>query len=208
MNNFCVKCGTKLENGQRFCASCGNSTNVQPPKKKNSALTTIAIVFGVILLIGGISSLSEDLTDYTEKITTTEKKEVKKEYKQDEIASYKQVNYSITKIEKTKGSNEYFQAKEGYEYVKVTIKIENKSNKKISYNSLNFQMVNGDGVEASIYSITAEEDVMLDFGELDAGGTVEGVIIWEQKENDNNLKLRYYDNVLFDDEYTFQFLLN
>ena len=137
-----------------------------------------------------------------------EKEDFKKDYKQNEVVTFEGVNYSITKVEKTKGSNEYFQAKEGYEFVKVTIKIENNSDKKISYNALDFQMVNGDGVEASIYSITAEEDVMLDFGELDAGGTVEGVIIWEQKENDNNLKLRYYDNVLFDDEYTFQFLLN
>ena len=96
----------------------------------------------------------------------------------------------------------------GYEYVKATIKIENKSDKKISYNALDFQMVNGDGVEASVYSVTAEDDVQLNSGELDAGGKVEGVIIWEQKQGDSGLKIRYYENVLFDDEYTFQWTLD
>ena len=69
-------------------------------------------------------------------------------------------------------------------------------------------MVNGDGVEASVYSITAEDDVQLNSGELDAGGKVEGVIIWEQKQGDTGLKIRYYENVLFDDEYTFQWTLD
>ena len=69
-------------------------------------------------------------------------------------------------------------------------------------------MVNGDGVEASVYSVTAEDDVQLNSGELDAGGKIEGVIIWEQKQNDTGLKVRYYDNVLFDDAYTFQWTLD
>lgn len=134
--------------------------------------------------------------------------EMQKDYKQNEVVTFEDVKYSITKVEKTKGSNKYFQAKEGYEFVKVTIKIENNSDEKIPYNALDFQMVNGDGVEASVYSITAEEDVLLNSGELDAGGKVEGVIIWEQKEGDTGLKVRYYENVLFDDEYTFQFILD
>ena len=117
------------------------------------------------------------------------------------------VKYSITKVEITKGSNEYFQAKDGYEYVKVTLRIENKSKEKISYNALDWKMVNGDGAEASIYSITAEDDVELNSGELDAGGKIEGVIIWEQKIGDNNLKLRYYETI-FDNDYKLQFTLN
>ena len=60
----------------------------------------------------------------------------------------------------------------------------------------------------SNWNITAEDDVSLDFGELDAGGQTEGVIIWEQKENDNNLKVRYYENILFDEDYTFEWSLD
>lgn len=69
-------------------------------------------------------------------------------------------------------------------------------------------MVNGDGAEASIYSITAEDDIMLQSGELDSGGTIEGVIIWEQKQGDTGLKVRYYNNVLIDNDYTFEWTLD
>lgn len=183
----CKYCQTEIDKKARVCPNC---------KKKQSHLVRW-IILGVlaVVIIGTI-------------VGSGDKKDFQKEYKQSDVVTYKDVEYSITKVEKTKGSNEYFQAKDGYEYVKVTIKIENKSNKKISYNALDFQMVNGDGAEASVYSITAEDDVQLSFGELDTGGKIEGVIIWEQKQDDSGLKVRYYKNVLFDDDYTFQWTLD
>lgn len=39
-----------------------------------------------------------------------------------------------TNVKTSKGSNKFFQTKESYEYVKVTIKIENNSFEIISYN--------------------------------------------------------------------------
>ncbi len=184
----CKYCQTEIDNKAKVCPNC---------KKKQSHLVRW-IVLGIlaVIIIGAIIGGGGNKEDF------------QKEYKQNDVVTYKNVKYSITKVEKTKGSNEYFQAKDGYEYVKVTIKIENNSDKKISYNALDFQMVNGDGVEASVYSITAEDDVQLNSGELDAGGKIEGVIIWEQKQNDTGLKVRYYDNVLFDDAYTFQWTLD
>lgn len=181
----CKYCQSEIDKKAKICPNC---------KKKQSHIFRW-ILIGIIVI--GIVSLSFNNDD-----------NFIKEYNQNDIVTYKNVEYSITNVEKTKGSNEFFQAKDGYEYVKVTIKIENKSDKKISYNSLNFQMVDGDGKEASVYSITAEDDVSLDFGELDAGGQTEGVIIWEQKENDNNLKVRYYENILFDEDYTFEWSLD
>ena len=184
---LCKYCKTEIPKAAKVCPNC---------KKKQSHIARWIIlgILGVIIIgsvIGGGNN--EDF---------------QKEYKQNDVVTYKDVNYSITNVEKTKGTNQYFQAKDGYEYVKVKIKIENKSNTKISYNALDFQMVNGDGVEASVYSITAENDVELNSGELDAGGKIEGVIIWEQKQGDTGLKVRYYNNVLFDKEYTFQWTLD
>lgn len=133
---------------------------------------------------------------------------VQKEYTQSEVATYKDVEYSVVKVEKTQGTNEYIKPKDGYEYVKVTLKINNKSDKKISYNALDWQMVNANGIEDAWGSYTGDGDIKLNSGDLDAGGTVEGVLIWEEPVNDDNLRLRYYDNVLLDDEYTFQFKLD
>ncbi len=183
----CKYCQTEIDKKASVCPKC--------QKKQSHPIRWIILGAIAIVIIGIV-------------IGNKEKENFQKEYNQNDIVTYKDVEYSITKVEKTTGSNVYFQAKDSYEFVKVTIKIENKSNQKISYNALNFQMVNGDGIEASVYSITAEDDVQLNFGELDAGGKIEGVIIWEQKKNDKDLKVRYYENVLFDNNYTFQWTLD
>ena len=184
----CKYCQTEIDKKAKICPNCH--------KKQSHVVRWIILGILAIIVIAAIASGGGDKDNF------------KKEYKQNDIVTYKDVKYSITNVEKTKGSNKYFQAKDGYEYVKVKIKIENNSDKKISYNALNFQMVNGDGVEASVYSITAEEDIQLNSGELDAGGKIEGVIIWEQKQGDTGLKVRYYENVLLDDNYTFQWILD
>lgn len=131
----------------------------------------------------------------------------KKDYQQNEVATYEDVDYTIVKVEKTQGTNEYIKPKEGMEYVKVTLRIENKSDKKISYNQIDWKMVNSDGVEDTFGAITAEKDVSLSSGNLDAGGKVEGVLIWEEKIGDNNLRLRYYGSIV-DENYTLQFKLD
>ncbi len=182
----CKYCQTEIDKKAKICPNCH--------KKQSHIVRWILLGILVVIIISSIAGGGKD--------------DFQKEYKQNDMVTYKNVNYSITSVEKTKGTNQYFQAKEGYEYVKVKIKIENNSDKKISYNPLDFQMVNGDGVEASVYSITAEDDVLLHSGELDAGGKIEGVIIWEQKQGDTGLKVRYYNNVLIDDDYTFQWTLN
>lgn len=183
----CKYCQTEIDRKAKICPNCH--------KKQSHILRWILLgLLSVIIVIAIIGGKGEE--------------NFQKEYKQSDTVTYKDVSYSITDVKKTKRSNKYLQAKDGYEYVKVKIKIENKSDKKISYNALDFQMVNGDGVEASVYSITAEDDVQLSSGELDAGGKIEGVIIWEQKKGDTGLRVRYYKNVLFDDDYTFQWSLD
>ncbi|MBQ6840796.1 MAG: DUF4352 domain-containing protein [Bacilli bacterium] len=184
----CKYCQTEIDKKAKICPNCH--------KKQSHIVRWVILGLLAIIVVGVIAGGSG------------EEDKFQKEYNQNDMVTYKDVNYSIISVDKTKGSNQYFQAKDGYEFVKVKIKIENKSDKKISYNALDFQMVNGDGVEASVYSITAEDDVQLHSGELDAGGKIEGVIIWEQKQNDTNLKVRYYENVLFDDDYTFQWTLD
>ncbi len=182
----CKYCQSEIDEKAKICPHC---------HKKQSHLVRW-IVLGVIavIIIAAIAGGGG-------------KDNFVKDYNQDDVVTYKDVKYSITKVEKTKGSNEYWQAKDGNEYVKVTIKVENTSNKKISYNALDFQMVNGDGVEDSFYTITAEGDKDFGSGELDPGGKTEGVIIWEQKKGDTGLRIRYYENVIFDSDYTFQWTL-
>lgn len=186
----CKYCQTEIDKKAKVCPNCRKK---QPGIGKWIVLGIIAI-FVIAAIVG---------QNETEK----EEKNRKKDFTQNEIASYENVDYSIVKVEKTQGTNEFIKPKDGYEYVKVTVRIENKSDKKISYNALDWQMVNSDGQEDAWGTYTADDDITLSSGELDAGGKVEGILVWEQKINDNNLRLRYYSSIL-DDKYTLQFKLD
>ena len=183
----CPDCQKEVSKSAKACPNCGK-------KLKKPIFLYVILGILIIAIIGGMTSSKKE-------------QERKKEFSQNEVATYKDVDYSIVKVEKTQGNNEYIKPKSGYEYVKVTLKIENKSNEKISYNALDWKMVNSDGVEDAWGSITADGDITLSSGDLDAGGKVEGVLTWEQKIGDNNLKLRYYETIL-DSEYKLQFTLD
>ena len=187
----CKYCQTDIDKKAKVCPNC---------KRKQPGITKW-VVLGIVavLFIAGIAGQND-----------AEKKEAerKKDFSQNEVATYEGVEYSIQNVEKTQGSNQFVKPKDGYEYVKVTLKIENKSDKKISYNALDWQMVNSDGAEDAWGTYTADNDVTLSSGELDAGGNVVGVLVWEEKIGDNNLRLRFYDNLLSQEKYTLQFKLD
>ncbi len=188
---MCKYCRSEIDKKAKVCPNC---------KKKQPGIAKW-IILGIvaIFIIASIAGSNEE---------NKKEKNRKKDFTQSEIATFKDVKYSIVNVEKTQGSSQFVKPKEGYEYVKVTVKIENTSDEKISYNALDWQMVNSDGQEDAFGTYTADDDVTLSSGELDAGGKIEGVLVWEQKIGDNNLRLRFYNNALFDKKYSLQFKLN
>lgn len=189
----CQYCQTDIPMAASVCPNCKGKQG--DFIKKHPVMFVLLILFA-ICAVGAI-------------INGVKEANFKKDYTQSETVTYKEVNYSITNVEKTEYENDFSSAPEGYEYVKVTMKIENKSNKKISYNPLDFKMINADGQETEYdFYVGADTEKELHSGSLAAGGTVEGYIVWKQKKNDNNLRVRYYKNALFDDEYTFQWKLD
>ena len=183
----CKHCQTEIDAKAKVCPNC---------RKKQGMPVWLIIIIAIvaIVVISSIAGGNE------EKFET--------DYNQSDVVTYNDVNYSIIKVEKTKGSNEYCEPSEGKEYVKVTVRIENNSDETISYNGLDWQMINANGVEDAWGSYTCDDDETLSSGDLEKGGHIEGVLVWEQNIGDDNLRLRYYDNVLFDEEYTFQFKLD
>lgn len=185
----CKYCKSEIDDEAKICPKCNKKQGLHIIKLGTLIIILIAIV---VVVTGGSNS---------------DKENRRKEFAQSEIANYENVEYSIIKVEKTQGTSEYVKPKAGYEYVKVTLKISNKSDKKISYNALDWQMVNSNGVEDAWGTYTVDDDITLNSGDLDAGGTVEGVLVWEEPINDSDLRLRYYDNA-FNNEYTLQFKLD
>ena len=181
----CKYCQTEIDKKAKICPNC--------KKKQGGLVKWIIIGILVFAILGGLFSGGDEETFV-------------RDYEQDDVVTYEDIEYSIIKVEKTQGTNEFCKPKEGKEYVKVTIKIKNNSDEKIPYNALDWQMVNANGDEDVWGSYTCDDDETLSSGDLDAGGTKEGVLVWEQKIGDDNLRLRYYESIL-EEEYTFQWKL-
>lgn len=160
-------------------------------------IISISILSMLLLLLVGCTD-AEKATDSSGN--------TKKDFEQEEIATVNNVNYSITKIERTKGK-EYFEAGEGKEYVIFTIQIENKSDKKISYNALDWKVEDSSGDEKTYALWGGDTNVDLNSGDLNSGGAKIGTIAFEVPKDDKKLKLKYYDNML-SENYTVAFIVN
>ena len=123
-----------------------------------------------------------------------------------ETATFDDVDYTLTKVEKSNG-DDFDQPKKGYEYVVVTLKIENKSEENIPYSTFDWKMENSEGQISEESLAIIDSDTALSDGELKPGGSVKGTIVFEEPKKDKGLKLHYYGNIL-SDEAEFHFVLN
>ena len=135
-----------------------------------------------------------------------EKEEVKIVLAQDEVGTYKGVEYSVVSVEKNTGVEDEI-PKEGYEYVVVTVKIENKSREKISYNPYDWKMENSQGQESNEAFVVFNNDTHLNSGDLRRGDVVSGTMVFEQPAQDDGLILHYYQNSFFDHEPSISFII-
>ncbi len=88
--------------------------------------------------------------------------------------------------------DEFTQPSSGKEYVKVSLKIQNKSNDTKSFNALNWEMESSDGViDDYMKAVLAQADDSLGSGDLATGGTKNGSIVFEVPAGDTGLKLHF-----------------
>lgn len=171
----------------------------------------------VVVVIGAIASGGDNdkkpvdnpskaaVSDST-KQDDKKKDEVKEFYNVGEVANVKGLEMSVTKVEKSKGT-EFDKPKDSMEYVIVTVKIKNNSKDKIAYNPFYFKMQNSKGqIEDGAFSIV-NQDTALESGDLAPDGEVEGTLIYEEPIDDKALILQYQDNI-FSDKVKLQFKLN
>lgn len=89
----------------------------------------------------------------------------------------------------------YAKPSEGMEYIKINLSIKNVSNDMSSFNALHFKIENDNGaIETYTNATMAQADDSLGHGDLAAGGTKDGSIVFEVPAGDTNLKLHVYEN--------------
>ncbi|XBM33797.1 DUF4352 domain-containing protein [Bacillus licheniformis] len=107
----------------------------------------------------------------------------KTEFGLNETADLDGTHITVTNVKKSMG-NEYFKPNNGNEYVVATLNIENKSDKDISYNPLDFQIQNEDG-QITHNTFGPSDDNDLSSGNLTPNGKVSGTITFETKKEQN-----------------------
>lgn len=120
-----------------------------------------------------------------------------------EVAVFKNIHYVVTNVKYSNGSD-WDKPASGKQFVIVTIKIENKSDSKVTYNTLDWKMINSDGQIDSDAFTTINNDTNLGSGNLASGGTKVGTIVFEEPKNATLLKLQFYPDLLFDEKCTFE----
>lgn len=153
----------------------------------------------IIIVIVGIANIGSNNDNTTTKTsssssTTSAMQNEKTEYNQGEEAILGKGAITITKVEKSQGT-QWDKPKSGKEFVIVHLAIENKGNSNLSYNPFYFKMQNSQGQQESMTFTTVDQDTSLQSGELIPGGKVSGTIAFEQPKGDSGLILIYNDSI-------------
>lgn len=165
----------------------------------------LAVLFG-FMIFGLTGCFSDTGSDNNDNKVQDLNGNAKTTFNVNETAVHEGVNYTVTNVEYSNG-DEWDTPADGKQYVIVTIKIENKSESKISYNVYDWKMLNSQGQEDDEAFSTIDSDTNLSSGDLAVGGTKTGTIVFEEPKDETSLKLQYYSNSLFDENSTFEIVI-
>ncbi|NVB35699.1 DUF4352 domain-containing protein [Bacillus licheniformis] len=146
------------------------------------------------------SSAKTTAAKTSEEKSNDDAKEEKTEFGLNETADLDGTHITVTNVKKSMG-NEFIKPKKGNEYVIVTVNIENKSDKDISYNPLDFQIQNEDG-QITQNTFGPSDDNDLSSGNLTPNGKVSGTITFETKKS-KTYKVIFTSNFWNDEKITF-----
>ncbi len=151
--------------------------------------------------------LTVDLSKTAEGIKPLEQDEIKvgdeKIVNAGEENSLDGATITLTKVTRSAGSD-FSKPKEGNEFIIVEVTIKNTGTENLSYNPFNFKMRNSKGQMTDMTISLLDQDTALESGELAAGGSVTGTMVFEQPKGDSALVLVYQSNMFLSDYIAFK----
>lgn len=153
------------------------------------------IIIVILIGVGGAAASSDKDAKKvgSGNITTSQGDDGSTTFKVGDIIAIEDQEITVTSVQRNWAA-EYSKPDEGKEYVKVTVKIENKSDDTTSYNALNWSMEDGDGAIETETFVLGNDDA-LNSGNLAKGGKKTGSIVFEVPKGDQNLKIHYKPNL-------------
>ena len=157
-------------------------------------LIVIIVIIGIIVpAIQGNKDATKVGSDNNSSQQEKPKEEQQTEFKVGDVIAYDNKEITVKSIERNYNTgNEFSAPKDGMEYIKVNILIENKSDDRVQYNALDWEMQDANGnIEKYTDAALAQADDSLDSGELAKGGKKSGSIVFQVPKDSTGLILHY-----------------
>ncbi len=159
--------------------------------KSGSLLVILSVILVVMLGVAGCGS---------SKSSSDQKKQEKTDYAVGEVISYDGKEITVVSVERNFDSgNSYYTADSGKEFVKINVKIENKSDSKISYNAYEWEIQDSHGdIQKVDGGLQFTADGALNSGELAPGGNKSADLYFQVPSGDAGVVLHYKPSFLSD----------
>ncbi len=193
----------KNENKAQFCTAKGKKESSGFKIGNRWWLYGIIALFATCTVLSGCSESSTKVGSDTSSQSQTSTKvgsdvssqsqtsqDEKKEYKVGDIIAFDNKEITVTNVDKNY-KPKYSTAKSGEQFIKVSVRVENKSSSKISVNPYDFKVQDSQGSIENVASPTYSLDDMYQSAELASGGTRTGSVVFEVPKNDSGLKFIY-----------------
>ena len=170
-------------------------------KDKSLALVIAGIALGILTIVIAVNmnkGASDAISDAVDEISngSQELQEVaNKKYTVGDEITFDGKTIGVTKVARNWSSgSSYIKPDSGKEYVLVEVKYINNTDKDLSYNALDWRIVDSAGDITSYAWVSTDND--LNSGQLLPGGTKTGNIVFEVAKNDTSLATRFNDSWL------------
>ncbi len=154
----------------------------------------VIIVVVLVAIAGGASKGEPTKVGENDNAGTSEQQaEEKTDFVVGDVISYEGREVTVVSVERNYNTgNQFIQPEDGKEYVKVNIKIENKSDEKLSYNSYDWEIQDSNGDIQSIDAgLQFTVDGALNSGDLAPSGKKEADLYFQVPKDDAGLTLHY-----------------
>lgn len=134
------------------------------------------------------NSSSDSSNNQKSESSSTQTKEI---YDKNDVVSINGIEISVNGVQRNYNPGKYSSPKSGQEFVKVSVKFENKSSNNISVSPINFKIQDSDKVIEDYDAHTYSLDDGLASAEIAPGGVKIGAMLFEVPKDDSNLILIY-----------------
>jgi hypothetical protein len=151
------------------------------------------VIIIVVVIIGISATVNKDNEATKIGDNGSQQEQQQTEFKVGDVIAYDSKEITVKSVERNyKPSSEFAIPKEGMEYIKVDLYIENKSDDRISYNAFDWEIQDTDGnIENYSDAMFAQANDALGSGELAKGGKKSGSVVFEVPKDSVGLTLHY-----------------